>query len=83
MRHFQSLNSSQSVGESTKHITKMFCDENYDNIMLWKLWEHKDTSRTAWSKTRRGGLWKCRLASLSLRIIDYGTCEEVKMVLLV
>lgn len=59
----------------------MFCDENYDNIMFWKLWEYKDILRIVWSKMRRGGFWKCRLVSFSLRIIDYGICEEVKMVL--
>lgn len=67
----------KSFGKIGKYTTKMFCYENYNNMLLWKLWEHSGAFHAAWSKMGRGVLWRYRPADLSLGNIDCDSSEEV------
>lgn len=47
IRHLQSVNSSHSIGESSKQTIRMLCGKNTNSILPWKLQELGGGARVA------------------------------------
>lgn len=64
IRHLQSVNSSHSIGESSKQTIRMLCGKNTNSILPWKLQELGGGAPCGSGKTVLDDhLWRSRLQS--------------------